>query len=114
MAAPVNGIYAPPVVEQTADFDMLGYELATSLQGKNNYKFQKQERVKDFDSDIDLFQYRPSDSKIGRFWQIATLVTKYVNNPQYSFSENKVTNNVELEGLAAIIMAQIMGFDHQK
>lgn len=99
LATPVNGIYAPPIIRQTADYDLLGYELATSLQGNNNYKFQQQERVKDFDLDIDLFQYRPSDSKIGRFWQIDPLSSQYPYNSPYALQENKFGRGVELEGL---------------
>jgi hypothetical protein len=58
----------PPVITQTADYDMLGFEIGVSKKGTNNFKFQKQERISDFDLDIDLFKFRPSDSKIGRFW----------------------------------------------
>jgi hypothetical protein len=41
-------------------------------------------------------------TKIGRFWQVDPLSEKYVHNSVYAFSENKVTNHVELEGLEAV------------
>jgi hypothetical protein len=61
---------------------------------RNNWKFQHQERVADFDLDIDFFKFRPSDSKIIRFWQndpLADLgheISTYVgffNNPNTFF-----------------------------
>nr|MCU0440738.1 putative toxin [Raineya sp.] len=99
LANPVNGVYAPPVVVQANDYDMIGYELPTSKKGSNNYLFQKQERIKDFDLDIDFFKFRPSDSKIGRFWQIDPLSEKYAYNSPYALQENKFGLGIELEGL---------------
>ncbi len=99
LATPVNGVYAPPVVVQANDYDMIGLEIGINKKGSNNYLFQKQERISDFDLDIDLFKYRPSDSKIGRFWQIDPLAEKYVYNSPYALQENKFGRGVELEGL---------------
>ena len=45
------------------------------------------------------FKYRMDDPQIGWFWSIDPLASKYVYNSTYAFSENKVTSNVELEGL---------------
>jgi hypothetical protein len=35
-------------------------------------------------------------------WQVDELAEKYVHNSVYAFSENKVTNHVELDGLEAV------------
>ncbi|SEA53051.1 Uncharacterized conserved protein RhaS, contains 28 RHS repeats [Arachidicoccus rhizosphaerae] len=70
----------------------------------HNYKntFQKQELNEDFGIDIYEFKYRMDDPQIGRFWQVDPLADKYVYNSTYAFSENKVTGNVELEGLESV------------
>jgi RHS repeat-associated protein len=64
-------------------------------------KFQGQEYNDDLGVDVYEFRYRMDDPQTGRFWQIDPLADKYVYNSTYAFSENKVTNNVELEGLEA-------------
>ncbi len=59
-----------------------------------------------FDDDLGLsyysFKYRNHDPQIGRFIEIDPLSDKYEFNSTYSFSENKVTTHVELEGLEKI------------
>jgi hypothetical protein len=45
------------------------------------------------------FKYRIDDPKIGRFWQVDPLANKYTYNSTYAFSENKIINAIELEGL---------------
>ena len=47
------------------------------------------------------FKYRFDDPQIGRFGSVDPLANKYVYNSPYTFSENKVTRSVELEGLEA-------------
>jgi len=73
---------------------------------ENKYRFQKQElQNKEFSDGSGLemyeFKYRFDDPQIGRFWSVDPLASKYVYNSPYAFSENKVTNNIELEGLEA-------------
>ncbi|HTN38046.1 MAG TPA: hypothetical protein VL053_13290, partial [Arachidicoccus sp.] len=67
----------------------------------HNYKntFQKQERNEDFGIDMYEFKYRMDDPQIGRFWQIDPKSDSFRYNSVYAFSENKVINAVELEGL---------------
>ena len=72
----------------------------------NKYRFQKQELQSDEFSnhsglDMYEFKYRFDDPQIGMFWSIDPLADKYVYNSTYAFSEDKVTNGVELEGLEA-------------
>jgi RHS repeat-associated protein len=71
------------------------------LENKND-KFQGQP----LDDDLGLnwygFKWRNHDFQIGRFVQIDPLSNEYVYNSTYAFSENKVTNHVELEGLEAV------------
>ncbi|WP_300600647.1 RHS repeat-associated core domain-containing protein [Niabella sp.] len=56
-----------------------------------------------FDDDLGLnyysFKYRNHDPQIGRFIQIDPIAGDYPHNSTYAFSENRVINGVELEGL---------------
>jgi RHS repeat-associated protein len=74
---------------------------------ENKIKFQGQELAsKEFidGSGLDIyeFKWRMHNPQIGRFWQVDPLADKYVYNSTYAFSENKVTNHIELEGLEAV------------
>jgi RHS repeat-associated protein len=76
----------------------ISYSSAGKLQNKDK-TFQGQK----FDDDLGLnyysFKWRNHDPQIGRFIEIDPLSDKYVYNSTYAFSENKVTTDVELEGL---------------
>lgn len=69
------------------------------------WKFQGQELTEDFDLDVYEFKYRMHDPAIGRFWQIDPLAEDYVYNGTYNFSENRVIDSAELEGLERIFAA---------
>ena len=73
---------------------------AGKLENKND-KFQGQPLDDDLGVNWYGFKYRNHDPQIGRFIQVDPLSDKYVHNSTYAFSENKVTNHVELEGLEA-------------
>lgn len=45
------------------------------------------------------FEYRVHDARVGRFFSIDPLAPKYPHNSPYAFSENRVSDGVELEGL---------------
>ena len=74
---------------------------AGTIQNKDK-TFQGQK----FDDDLGLnwvqFKWRNHDPQIGRFIEIDPLSEDYEYNSTYAFSENKVTNHVELEGLEAV------------
>jgi hypothetical protein len=55
------------------------------------------------------FKYRMDDPQIGRFWQIDPLASKFAYNSTYAFSENKVINGVELEGLEVVSITAAAG-----
>ena len=70
---------------------------------KNKEKTFQSQR---FDDDLGInwvqFKWRNHDPQIGRFTVVDPLSEKYEYNSTYAFSENKVTNHVELEGLEAV------------
>jgi RHS repeat-associated protein len=63
--------------------------------------FQGQEKVDDFDIGWIQFKWRNHDPAIGRFFNVDPLAESFYYNSTYAFSENKVTNHIELEGLEA-------------
>lgn len=75
----------------------------------NNYRygFQGQEEDKEVKSDGSgkrngnsiNYKFRMHDPRLGRFFAVDPLASKYPHNSVYAFSENRVTDGVELEGL---------------
>jgi len=48
------------------------------------------------------------DARVGRFWSIDPLASKYPHNSPYAFSENRVIDSNELEGLETIPGGQVV------
>ena len=63
------------------------------------FGFQNQEVDKEFWNGAVTFKYRIEDARIGRFFSIDPLTRKYEHLSPYAFSENKVIQFVEFEGL---------------
>lgn len=66
------------------------------------YKFQGQERQDELGLNWDSFKWRNYDYAIGRFFGIDKLAEKYNYQSPYNFSENRVVDCRELEGLEGI------------
>jgi RHS repeat-associated protein len=99
---------AKPVIDATSYYPfgltMAGISSQAAGGLENKIKFQKQEfQHKEFSDGSGLemyeFKYRMEDPQIGRFWSVDPLADKYVYNSTYAFSEDKVINGIELEGL---------------
>jgi RHS repeat-associated protein len=84
--------------DETGIFAML----APVDRNKNQYKYQGQERQDELGLNWDSFKWRNYDYAIGRFMSIDPLSEKYVHNGVYNFSENRVIDARELEGLEAV------------
>eukprot|EP01036_Dinobryon_divergens_P045686 gene45686-61076_t len=87
---------------ETDPFGLTIQPLSTTGATLQNYRFQNQEKIEDFGLNLNWFKYRPEDPTYGRMWQVDELAHKYVHNSTYAFSENKVTNHIELDGLEAV------------
>jgi RHS repeat-associated protein len=73
------------------------YELKTH----NRYLFQAQEmddEIKGEGNSVN-YKYRMHDPRLGRFFSVDPLASKYPHNGTYNFSENRVIDGLELEGL---------------
>ena len=76
----------------------------TSKSTRTTYSFQGQERddeVKGAGNSYN-FEYRMHDPRVGRFFAVDPLAAKYAYNGTYNFSENRVVDGVELEGLQVV------------
>jgi len=68
------------------------------------YKYQGQERQDDFGLNWDSFKWRNYDYAIGRFLNVDPLAEDYSYQSPYNFSENRVIDAIELEGLEAVLI----------
>ena len=66
---------------------------------RNRYRFQGQEQQTDLNLGWYGYKYRMHDPTIGRFSAVDPLAEDYKYNSPYAFSENRLINGVELEGL---------------
>lgn len=81
-----------------------GYNNVVSGTEYNYKQYQGQEWTEDLGLNVHEWKYRISDPAIGRFWQVDPLAEDYVYNGVYNFSENRVIDAVELEGLEAVLV----------
>ncbi len=84
-----------------------GYNNTITGREHNYETFQGQEYTEDLGLNIHEWTFRFSDPSIGRFWQIDPLAEDYVYNSTYAFSENRVIDAVELEGLEKVLVVDI-------
>jgi RHS repeat-associated protein len=72
------------------------------------YSFQGQEKddeIKGSGNSLN-YKYRMHDPRIGRFFAVDPLTKKFAYNSPYAFSENRVIDGIELEGLE-VVTAQL-------
>lgn len=109
-------LLGPGVQYQAEVVSATGYEaFGALLPGRNyssgsyRYLFQGQEHDDEINGSTGTsysFEYRMHDPRIGRFLSIDPLAAKYPHNSPYAFSENRVIDGVELEGLETIYYMQ--------
>lgn len=100
-----NSNYVPDLVS-TQDYSPFGMELegrTYSESASSKYPVGFQGQVKDDEiygeGNTYAFKYRMEDARLGRFFSIDPLAAKYPHNSPYAFSENRVVDKIELEGL---------------
>jgi RHS repeat-associated protein len=49
------------------------------------------------------YEFRMHDPRVGRFFSLDPLATKYPHNSPYAFSENRIIDGIELEGLEVVL-----------
>jgi len=76
------------------------------------YGFQNQEKddeLKGAGNSVN-YKYRMHDPRVGRFFAVDPLAGKYPHNGTYNFSENRVLDGVELEGLEVYLVNGYLGW----
>jgi RHS repeat-associated protein len=86
-----------------ADYSGFGVQLDGRTIENSFYRrgFQNQERddeIKGVGNSVN-YKYRMHDPRVGRFFAVDPLAPEYPHNSPYAFSENRVIDGVELEGL---------------
>ncbi|MCC5943555.1 MAG: hypothetical protein JJT94_01365 [Bernardetiaceae bacterium] len=98
------------IIEQTArlvsatDYYPFGMAIHSRSWQSEGYRFgfQGQETDNEWLGGAVSYKYRVHDVRIGRFLSIDPLAPDYPHNSPYAFSENRVIDGVELEGLEYI------------
>ncbi len=83
------------------DYYPFGMEMPKRINGKYRYGFQGQEsdnEILGIGGDVN-FAFRAYNKRIGRFESIDPLFSKFPWNSPYAFSENRVMDGIEMEGL---------------
>jgi len=100
-------LYLPEVMSYS-DY----YPFLMKMPGRNDnsagyrYQGQGQEEDNEFTEGMLSFEYRVHDPRIGRFLSVDPLRQQYAYNSTYAFSENRVIDAVELEGLEMVIYTE--------
>lgn len=98
-----NVLAFEPDVQNYSDYYPFGMEMIGRKGNTGEYKFgfQGQEVDPEIKGEGNAlnYKYRMVDPRIGRFFMIDPLSDKYPHNSPYAFSENRVIDGVELEGL---------------
>jgi RHS repeat-associated protein len=96
-----------PTIVSNSDYSPFGVELdgRTSV-GSYRYGFQGQEMDDEVKGDGNAvnYKYRMHDPRLGRFFAVDPLAKKYPHNGPYNFSENRVIDGIELEGLEVFLI----------
>jgi RHS repeat-associated protein len=99
----VSGYSVP--VASIADYSPFGVQLDGRTQSAGDYRYgfqgqEKDDEVKGEGNSVN-YKYRMHDPRVGRFFAVDPLAGEYAYNSPYAFSENRVINARELEGMEA-------------
>ncbi|MCR9174335.1 MAG: hypothetical protein NXI10_17690 [bacterium] len=92
---------------------MYGRNGVAQVSDNHRYGFQGQEmdnEIKGGKGTSINYKYRMHDPRIGRFFAVDPLAPKYPHNSPYAFSENRVVDAIELEGLECVTLSHGGGF----
>ncbi len=79
-----------------------GYNNVINGTVNNRHQYQDQEFTEDLGLNVHEWKFRFSDPAIGRFWSVDPLADIYSYQSPYAFSENRVIDSYELEGLEKV------------
>ena len=107
LTSPAPGVESNVASVSTyTDYAPFGAPLPNRNGADVSYRFGFQEQERDDElkgpGNSVNYKYRMHDPRIGRFFAVDPLADKYPYNSTYAFSENKVIDAVELEGLEQV------------
>jgi RHS repeat-associated protein len=82
---------------------MMGCEISAYRYGFNG--MEKDDNIKGEGNSVN-YNYRMHDPRIGRFFAVDPLDFKFPHNSPYAFSENRVIDGVEYEGLEVVLIGK--------
>ena len=96
-----NGVadYYEPYIISESDYYPFGMMMETRSSQNQEYAFAFQGQEKNEEIGTVHYKFRESDPVTGRFWSVDPLTASYPHNSPFAFSENRVIDGVELEGL---------------
>ncbi len=112
----VTVTHTPSPIVSSSDYFAFGLQHTTGERAgvyEQRTLFQSQELQDELNLGWVQFKWRNHDSSIGRFFNVDPIAEKYYYNSTYAFSENKVTNAIELEGLESVVVTNVYGADGQ-
>lgn len=85
-----------PTIVSLSDYYPFGMEMGGRSYSADEYRygFQGQDRERElWGGEASFFKYRISDNRLGRFFSVDPLSSKFPWNSSYAFSENKTNDN---------------------
>lgn len=98
------GLYAHIIT--ATDYYPEGMQMPNRIYHSEKYQYKHQGQISDAEiygeGNAYFYKYRMSDSRLGRFWSVDPLHQKYAYNSNYAFSENRLIDGIELEGMEVL------------
>ncbi|MGB0999290.1 MAG: hypothetical protein ACPGVE_03030 [Flavobacteriales bacterium] len=103
-----NNVHYEASMTSYSDYYPFGFAMPGRKSDEDGYMygFQSQEMdnaIKGSGNSLN-YKYRMHDARLGRFFAVDPLAPKYPHNSPYAFSENRVLDAIELEGLEAFFI----------
>ena len=91
--------YYEPYIVSESDYYPFGMQMGSRSFQNQDYLFAFQGQETNEQLGTVHYKYREADIITGRFWSVDPLAPEYPHNSPFAFSENRVIDGVELEGL---------------
>jgi RHS repeat-associated protein len=105
-----NGVFQLADVVSATDYYPFGMEMPGRVYSASDYNigFQGQEEDDELKGEGNMisYKYRLDDTRLGRFFSVDPLKMDFPWNSSYAFSENRVIDGIELEGLEVVLIGQ--------
>jgi RHS repeat-associated protein len=99
----INNLESAVGIISSADYSPFGVQLDGRSESVGSYRYgfqgmEKDDEIKGDGNSVN-YSYRIHDPRVGRFFAVDPLSASYPHNSSYAFSENRVMDGIDLEGL---------------